>query len=164
MRLQFQTQGEQLAAMLVTTKWLPELVRRFEKGLGNLGLEIERKEIRKYEDGNVEPVYTVKTPRPGWTIELRLGNTLAEFLTLDRDANPIRFDPRLLDDDFAGQKLDDIVKSRLDIAWALATSRSPKEVRRKVECIGKNMARLRMWEMLDDKTPLQKRKRRKRKR
>lgn len=163
MRLQFQTQGEQLAAMLVTTKWLPELVRRFEKGLGNLGLEIERKEIRKYEDDNVEPVYTVKTPRRGWTIELRLGNTLAEFLTLDRDAKPIRFDPRLLDDDFAGRKLDDLVKSRLDIAWALATSKSPKEVRRKVERIGKNMARLRMWEMLDDEKPRRKGKRRKRK-
>ena len=162
MKYDFPTQGEMLAAMFITEKWLKELVERFEQGVKDLGLEIESKHMLKYPDGDVEPVFKVKTPRPGWTIELRLGNMLAEFLTLDRDAKPVRMDPRLFDDGFARKKLDELVKSRLDIAWALATSKSPKEVRRKVTKLGKDMARLRMWEVLDNEKPRKKRKRRKR--
>ena len=159
MKYDFPTEGEVIAAMAVTTRWLKELITRFEQGIKDLGLEIESRHILKHPDGDAEPVFVVRTPRPGWTIELRLGNTLAEFLTLDRDARPVRFDPRLLDDEYASQKLDELVKSRLEIAKALATSKSNKEVRRKMERIGKNMARLRMWEMLDDEKPRKKRNR-----
>ncbi|HHN46941.1 MAG TPA: hypothetical protein ENN09_05815 [Planctomycetes bacterium] len=160
MKYDFPTQGEMLAAMAITAKWLPELVIRFEKGIADLGLEIESKQIRRYDGNEVGPVCTIKSKHPGWTLELRLGNTLAEFLTIDRDARPVRLDPRLLDDGFASKKLDDLVNGRLDIARVLATSRSPKEIRRKMVKIGKNMARLRIWEMLDDKKPRKKRRKR----
>ena len=148
--MSFKTKGETMAAMAVTVKWLERLIRRFEEGIVAQGLVIEKKAILRHEDGDVEPVLKVKVPGDAWSIELRLGNTLAEFLTLDREEVPLRFDPRLLDDTFAEKKLNDLVKSRLEIARMLATSHSPKEVRGEMEELGKHYAKLRMWEVLDD--------------
>ena len=159
MSLHFETQAETAAAMVVIAKWLKELVTRIEKGIKDMGLVIERKEMRRNADGEVEPAYKVRSRRPGWTIELRLGNTIAEFITLDRDAKPARFDPRLLDDEFAEKKLDELVKCRLELVRVLATSKSVKDARPKIEALGKEFERLRMWEPLEEKGGSPKRRR-----
>lgn len=162
MQMEFGSQVETLFAMAATSKWLEILLTRVEKGILDMGLVIEKKEIWKHEEGGVEPVLTVKRPNSKWTIKLFFRNTLMEFLSLDRDAKPMRFDLRVMNDAFAEKKIDDLVKSRLAIADALATSNSPEEVRQKVVAIGKGYARLRMWEMLDEKKKQRKRNRRKR--
>ena len=138
-----------MAAMALMAKWLKELILRTEHGIEVLGLVIEKKYMAKHEDGIVEPAITVKSSKKKWTVELFLGNTLAEFLTLDRSANPQKLDPRVLIDSFAEHKLNDLVKSRLAILEAMVFSKSVKEVRKKMENIAPGYAHIRMWEPLD---------------
>ena len=149
MRLSFKTKGETMAAMGLTEKWLKELMLRTEKGIEALGLVIEKKYMAKFESGDVEPAISVKSLGGKWTVELYLGNTLAEFLTLDRSADPQQLDVRLFIDAFAERKLNDLVKSRLAIVEAMVTSRSAKDVRKKIEKIAPGYAHIRMWEPLD---------------
>ncbi len=47
--MQFSSPEETLAAMLVTTRWLPELVRRVEAGVKAMGLTIEKRLSARYE-------------------------------------------------------------------------------------------------------------------
>ena len=147
MQMEFGSEVETLFAMAATSKWLKELLTRIERGILDMGLVIEKKEMWKYEEGGVEPVFTVKRPNSKWTIQLRFWNTIMEFLSIDRDERPMRFDLGVMNDGYAEKKIDDLVKSRLAIADALATSNSPEEVRKKVIAIGKDFARLRIWEM-----------------
>jgi hypothetical protein len=148
MRLSFKTKGETMTAMALTEKWLKELILRTERGIEALGLVIEKKYMAKFESGDVEPAISVKSLGGKWTVELYLGNTLAEFLTLDRSANPQKLDVRLFIDAFAEYKLNDLVKSRLAIVEAMVTSRSAKDVRKKIEKIAPGYAHIRMWEPL----------------
>ena len=148
MRLSFKTKGETMAALALTEKWLKELMLRTEKGIEALGLVIEKKYMAKFESGDVEPAISVKSLGGKWTVELYLGNTLAEFLTLDRSADPQQLDVRLFIDAFAEHKLNDLVKSRLAIVEAMVTSKSAKDVRKKIEKIAPGYAHIRMWEPL----------------
>jgi hypothetical protein len=107
--------------------------------------------MAKFESGDVEPAISVKSLGGKWTVELYLGNTLAEFLTLDRSADPQQLDVRLFIDAFAERKLNDLVKSRLAIVEAMVTSRSAKDVRKKIEKIAPGYAHIRMWEPLEGK-------------
>lgn len=149
MNMDFRSPIETSLAIAATTKWFGTLISRAEKGILDMGLIIEKKEIWKYEVGGVEPVLTIRRPNSRFSIKLFFGNTLMEFLSLDRDDRPLRFDIRITDDVQAEKKLNDLVKSRLVIADILATSSSPEEVREKIGKVGKDFAKLRMWEMLD---------------
>ena len=151
MRLSFKTKGETMTAMALTAKWLKEMMLRTEKAIEALGLVIEKKYMAKFESGDVEPAITVKSPGGKWTVEMYLGNALAEFLTLDREANPQQLDVMLFVDAYAERKLDELVKSRVAIVQAMVTSKSPKDVKKKIEKIAPGYAYLRMWEPLKGK-------------
>ena len=133
--MKFSSDAETLAAMVVTTRWLPELVRRIEKGVKALGAKIEKKAVLKFEDGTVCPVLFLRGKR-GWHLELRLRNALEDFLVLDRDEKPVRLDPRLLDKEFAEKKMGEVVDSRLAMVRALNETRKVGEVAGKIQKLG----------------------------
>jgi len=143
--MQFSSPEETFAAMLVTARWLPELVRRVEKGVRALGLTIEKRLSAQYEDGTVEPVL-VLSGRYGWELDLHLRNAFEDFLLADREAKPRCLDPRLLDERYAEEKLADVVAGRLAIVKTIAGSRTARDVRRKIEKTAGHFEWLRIWE------------------
>ncbi len=143
--MQFDDPREMLAAMLVTARWLPDLVRSVEAGVKAMGLDIEKRLSAQYEDGTVEPV-TVLKGRHGCELELHLRNAFKDFLLADREAKPPRLDPRLLDQGYAEEKLADVVASRLAIVKTIAGSRTARDVRRKIEKTARHFEWLRVWE------------------
>lgn len=143
--MEFASPDENLAAMLVTARWLPELVNRVEAAVQAMGLTIESRATAEHQDGTVEPVLVLRG-RHGWELELRLRNALEDFLLVDREAKPPRLDPRLLDDDYAEGKLSDTVEGRLAIVRAIAGSRTPDEVRDKIGKTSRHFEWMRIWE------------------
>lgn len=127
--MQFDDPREMLAAMLVTAKWLPQLVRWVEAGVKAMGLTIEKRLSAQCEDGTVEPVLVLRG-RHGWELELHLRNAFEDFLLQDREAKPPRLDPRLLDEAYADDKLADVVTGRLAIVETIGGSRTARDVRR----------------------------------
>ena len=119
--MEFSSPEETLAAMLVTAKWLPELVRR------------------------VEPVLVLRG-RHGWELELHLRNAFEDFLLADREARPRRLDPRLFDEHYAEEKLADVVAGRLAIVKTISGSRTARDARRKIEKTARHFQWLRVWE------------------
>jgi len=143
--VEFSNKAETLAAMLVTTRWLPELVRRVERGVKALGGKIEKKAMVNYPDGKVDPVLLVRGRR-GWHLELHLRNAMEDFLLLDRDEKPIRLDPRLFDSEFAEKKMRDIVEGRLAMVRAFNRSRRAGDVANEIQKLGVKNSRFRVWE------------------
>ncbi len=147
--MRFASDQETLAAMLVTTRWLPELVRRVESGVKAMGVVIEKKGIARHADGAVDPVLFLRG-RHGWELELRLRNALEDFLTVDRDEKPARFDPRLLDPEYAETKLGEVVESRLVMVRAINESRQAGEVGKRIKKLAPGHGTFRVWEYEDD--------------
>ena len=143
--MKFSSDAETLAAMVVTTRWLPELVRRVEAGVKALGARIEKKAMLRFDDGTVCPVLVLRGKR-GWHLELRLRNAMEDFLLLDRDEKPVRLDPRLLDPEFAEKKLGEVVESRLAMVRALNETRKVGEVADKIQKLGGKHGTFRIWE------------------
>jgi len=144
----FASDAETLAAMVVTTRWLPVLVRRVEKGVKALGTRIEKKAMLRFDDGTVCPVLFLSGKR-GWQLELRLRNAMEDFLLLDRDKKPLRLDPRLFDEEFAEKKLGEVVEGRLAMVRALNESRKVGEVAGKIQKLGGEHGTFRIWEFGD---------------
>lgn len=143
--MKFSSDAETLAAMVVTVRWLPELVRRVEKGVKALGAKVKKKAMVNYPDGKTDPVLFVRGRR-GWRLELHLRNAMEDFLLLDRDEKPIRLDPRLLDPEFAEKKLGEVVESRLAMVRALNETRKVGEVAGKIQKLGGKYGTYRIWE------------------
>jgi hypothetical protein len=143
--VKFSSDAETLAAMVVTVRWLPELVRRVEKGVKALGAKVKKKAMVNYPDGKTDPVLFVRGRR-GWRLELHLRNAMEDFLLLDRDEKPIRLDPRLLDPKFAEKKLGEVVESRLAMVRALNETRKVGEVAGKIQKLGGKYGTYRIWE------------------
>jgi hypothetical protein len=143
--MKFTSDDETLAAMLVTAKWLPELVRRTEAGVEAMGLTIEKRLSARYEDGTVDPVLVLKGRR-AWKLELHLRNAFEDFLLAEREVEPPRLDTRLLDDSFAETKLADVVAGRLAIVKTIAESRTARDARRNIEKTARHFEWLRIWE------------------
>jgi len=143
--VKFSGKAETVAAMVVTVRWLPELVRRVEKGVKALGAKIEKKAMLRFEDGTVCPTLFVRGKR-GWHLELRLQNAFADFLTLDRDETPVRLDLRLLDPEFAEKKLGEVVESRLTMVRAFNRSRRAGDVAKHIQELGAGHGTFRVWE------------------
>jgi hypothetical protein len=146
--VRFSSDAETLAAMVVTTRWLPVLVRRVEAGVKALGAKIKKKAMLALEDGTVCPVLFLRGKR-GWQLELRLRNAMEDFLLLDRDEKPVRLDPRLLDEAFAEKKLGEVVASRLAMVRALNESRKVGDVAGKIQKLGGKHGTYRIWEFED---------------
>lgn len=151
MGLKFAKPVEMLAAGAVLGKWLLPLIERVQEGIEALDLVIEDKNIFRYESGEAEPVIKAKAPGGKWAIDLHLGHTLAEFITVDREEVPARFNARLLDDGFAEEKMNALVNGRLKIVRALATSGSYEEVRAKLAGLSKGFGKFRIWEPTGNK-------------
>ncbi len=143
--MRFASGGETCAAALVMTRWLPELVRRVESGVKAMGIVIEKKVIAHHADGSADPVLLLRGRR-GWELELRLRNALEDFLTLDRDERPARFDPRLFDKEYAERKLGEVVESRLVMVRAINESKRAGEVAKRVEKLTPGHGTFRIWE------------------
>jgi hypothetical protein len=143
--VRFSSDAETLAAMVVTTRWLPVLIRRVEAGVKALGVKIKKRAMLGFDDGTVCPVLFLRGKR-GWQLELRLRNAMEDFLLLDRDEKPVRLDPRLFDEAFAEKKLGEIVKSRLAMVHALGESRKVGEVAGKIQKLGGKHGTFRVWE------------------
>ena len=144
--MKFSSDAETLAAMVVTTRWLPVLVRRVEAGVRALGAKIEKKAMLRFEDGSVCPALFLRGKR-GWQLELRLRNALEDFLTLDRDEKPVRLDPRLLDEEFAEKKMGEVVESRLAMVRALNESPKASDVAGRLQKLGGKHGTYRIWEI-----------------
>ena len=146
--MNFRSKEDMLFAGAVVLRWLPELLTRAETGVKELGLRIVRKVIEDYPDGTVEPVLILRPGRKRgpWSFELRLRNALEEFLTVDRDDDPVRADPRLLDESYAEEKLASIIEGRLAIVRALTESRDPAEFKRKMEDLAGRFEHVRLWQ------------------
>jgi hypothetical protein len=146
--VRFSSDAETLAAMVVTTRWLPELVRRVEAGVKSLGAKIEKKAMLRFGDDTVCPVLFLRGKR-GWQLELRLRNAMEDFLLLDRDERPVRLDPRLMDAEFAAGKLADIVSARLAMVRALNESRRAGDVAKHLQKLGGKHGTFRVWQYGD---------------
>jgi len=146
--VKFPSDAETLAAMVVTTRWLPELVRRVERGVKALGAKIKKKAMLRFEDGTVCPVLFLRG-KHGWRLQLHLRNAMEDFLLLDRDEKPVRLDPRLFDEAFAEKKLGEIVESRLAMVRALGETRKAGEVAGKIQKLGGKHGTFRVWEFED---------------
>ena len=147
--MKFASGTETLAAAMVVTRWLPELVGCIESGVRALGIVIVKKVMVNQPDGTVDPILLLRGRR-GWQLELHLRNALDDFLTLDRDEEPVRLDPRLFDKEFAKTKLGEVVESRLVMVRAINESRRAGEVARKIEKLGGKHGSFRIWEYEDD--------------
>jgi hypothetical protein len=143
--VEFSSKAEMLAAMVITARWLPELVGRVERGVKALGAEIEKKAMLNYPDGKTDPVLLLRGRR-GWHLELHLRNAMEDFLLLDRDEKPIRLDPRLFDSEFAEKKLTEVVEGRLDMVRAFNRSRRAGDVADHIQKLGAKHGRYRIWE------------------
>jgi hypothetical protein len=143
--VKFSSDAETLAAMIVTTRWLPVLVCQVEAGVKALGAKIKKKVMLALEDGTVCPVLLLRGKR-GWQLELRLRNAMEDFLLLDRDEKPVRLDPRLLDEEFAEKKLGEVVAGRLAMVRALNESRKVGDVAGKIQKLGGKHGTFRVWE------------------
>ena len=141
--MKFSSRGEMLAAVAVTARWLPQLVRRVEAGVKDMGVEITKRFALKSPDETICP--TLRLKHGNWEIELRLGNALEDFLLVDREEKPVRLDPRLLDEKFAAKKLGDVVEGRLAMVRAFKESRGAREVAKHIEKHARKGDRYRIW-------------------
>ncbi len=143
--MKFASDEETAAAMVVTARWLPELVRRMETGVLAIGVSIEKKAICRHADGTVDPVLLLRGRR-GWQLELHLRNALEDFLTLDRDESPVRVDLRLFDREFAEKRLGEVVGARLAMVRTINESRRAGDVAKKIKRDGWKHGQVRVVE------------------
>ena len=143
--MKFASGEETFMAMVVVTRWLPELLGRIESGVTAMGIVIEKKATVNYPDGEVDPVLILRGRR-GWHLELHLRNAMEDFLTLDRDGTPVRLDPRLSDKEFAEKKLGEVVQDRLTMVRAINESSKVGDVARKIEKSKGMHGTCRIWE------------------
>jgi hypothetical protein len=143
--LKFENSRETTIAMLVLARWLPELAKRMEAGVRAIGFEVIEKTVERYEDGVVNPVLTLRRADGDWTVKLSFRNALEEFLLLDREEEPKRFDIRLLDSSSAEKKLAHIVEGRLALAQTFTECRSAEEVQKRMEKLAPQFEHMRIW-------------------
>lgn len=88
------------------------------------------------EDGKACPTLVVQSGR--LTFRLGLRNAMEDFLTVDREARPVRVDPRLADDGYARAKIADVLAGRLEVLKLLDESRNVAEAQARIsELVGR---------------------------
>lgn len=125
--MEFASPEETALAMAVAARWLPVLVRSFEEGVREAGFTITERSHVIDEGGKACPTLVVRGRR--LTFRLGLRNAFEDFLTRDREARPVRVDPRLVKEDYARAKIADVVSGRLEILRAVERSRDLAEAR-----------------------------------
>jgi len=104
-------------AAVLTARWLPSLIRAFEDGVAALGLRITERSHFVDLDGRTCPTIVARGKR--LTLRIGLRNAIEDFLAVDREAEPVRVDERLLDDAYAREKLAGVVDGRLALLRTL---------------------------------------------
>jgi hypothetical protein len=129
--MEFASPEETGRAMIATARYLPSLIQAFEKGVVDLGLTITERSLSQDADGTTLPTLGVQ----GKHLTLRLGlrNAMEDFLTEDREARPVRVDPRLADDSYARSKIADVVSGRLEVVKAIEESRDLAEAQERMK-------------------------------
>jgi hypothetical protein len=128
--MDFASQDDLVRATIAMALYLPRLLRAFEDGAEDLGLEIVERLASMDEDGVARPVLVVRGKRLRFRLGLR--NAMEEFLAVDREAKPFRVDARLADDAYARSKIEDIVSGRMAILKVLEESRDVREAQARI--------------------------------
>ena len=141
--MNFRNQEEIGEARVATLLYLPQMVKLYEGALIELGVAIVEKFYNKTDDGFFDPGYVVESG--GRRFELQLGNAFKEFLTIDREEDPLRFDWKITDPDQAVDKLAGILAGRVELARAFIESETPEELKKRVEELGNQFQKVRFW-------------------
>jgi hypothetical protein len=141
--MELRSKEEWKEAMIATALYLPEIVWQFEAGLKALGATVLKKYVYRDKSGEVDPACLIQAQNNKF--EFRLGNALREFLSIDREEKPLRFDHRLKDPAQAREKLTRIIVGRLEIARAFAECNTPEELKKRLEEMAKHFEKVRFW-------------------
>jgi hypothetical protein len=141
--MNFGNQEEIGEARVATLLYLPQMVKLYEGALIELGVAIVEKFYNKTDDGFFDPGLVVESG--GRRFELQLGNAFKEFLTIDREEDPLRFDWKITDPDQAADKLAGILAGRVELARAFIESETPAELKKRVEKLGNQFQKIRFW-------------------
>ena len=95
-----------------------------------MGLTVTERSHFIDADGKACPVLGVQGRRLRFWLGLR--DAMEDFLTVDRQARPVRVDPRLVDEGYGESKLADAVPGRLGILKALEESRDVAEAQARI--------------------------------
>jgi hypothetical protein len=128
--MDFASQDDLVVATIAMALHLPRLLRAFEDGAEDLGLEIIERLTSMGEDGVARPVLVLRGKRLHFHLGLR--NAMEEFFAVDREAKPFRVDPGLVDDAYARAKIEDIVSGRMAILKVLEESRDVREAQERI--------------------------------
>jgi len=139
----FRNQEEIGEARVATLLYLPQMLKLYEETLEKLGVRIIDKFHYKTDDGFFDPGYVVESD--GRRFELRLGNAFKEFLSIDREEDPLRFDWKTNDPDHAAEKMAGILAGRVELAKAFIECKTPEEWEKRVEELGKQFQKIRFW-------------------
>jgi hypothetical protein len=139
----FRTQEEIGEARVATLLYLPQMLNLYEQALMELGVTIVEKFHYKTDDGFFDPGYVVESG--GRRFELQLGNAFKEFLSIDREEDPLRFDWKITDPEQAADKLAGILAGRVELARAFIESETPEELKKRVEELGNQFQKIRFW-------------------
>lgn len=141
--MNFRTQEEIGEARVATILYLPQMLKLYEEALRKLSVKIIEKFHYKTDDGFFDPGFVVESG--GRKFELRLGNAFKEFLSIDREEKPLRFDWKINDPDHAADKLAGILAGRVELAKAFIECKTPEELKKRVEELGKQFQKVRFW-------------------
>jgi hypothetical protein len=141
--VKFRNQEEIGEARVATLLYLPQMLSLYEEALKELGVRIVEKFHYKTEDGFIDPGFLIESD--GRRFELQLGNAFKEFLSIDREESPMRFDWRINDPDQAADKLAGILAGRVELARAFIECETPEEIKKRVEALGKQFQKVRFW-------------------
>ena len=141
--MNFKTQEEIGEARVATILYLPQMLKLYEQALKELGVTIVEKFHYKTDDGFFSPGYVVESGDRRF--ELQLGNAFKEFLSIDREEKPLRFDWKINDPDQAADKLAGILAGRVEVARAFIECKTPEEWDKRVKELGKQFQKVRFW-------------------
>jgi hypothetical protein len=113
----FASPDETTRAMPLTARYLPTMLKLFEIGLEATGFRIVARSHYVDGAGVSIPVVEAEGRRGRMCLELR--NAFDDFITIDREAEPVRLDTRLEDPDYAREKMLGIVRDRLALVVAI---------------------------------------------
>jgi hypothetical protein len=141
--MKFRNKEEWQEAMIATAIYLPEMIRLYEDGLKLLGAKILKKYAYRSKDGDVDPAYLIQAQNKQF--EFRLGNAMKEFVSVDREEKPMRFDYKINDPEQARAKLARIIGGRLEIARAMIEAKTPEELKQRLQEMSHRFERIRVW-------------------
>lgn len=128
--IEFASDKDKAVAIVMTARWLLALIQSFEEGVRDLGFTVTERSHFIDGDRKACPVLGVQGGRLSFRLGLR--NAMKDFLTVDREARPVRVDPRLVDGSYAKAKLADVVTGRLEILKALEGSHDVAEAQARI--------------------------------